>query len=220
MVIAVVVLVITNGTNLIVVIILDATFITALAPTFFDMPLLMLLSATPVSFLVMLQLIVLIALLHLPLLVYILHHRHHLSLLAICPLPPCTILIGTHTTHHVTHNGAALQDPTSPPAGNTSILIGNGDTMNITQTGTIPFKLGSNSFSLPNANHVPSACKNLLSVAKFTKDNFVHFCFDPNRFVISDLCTGVPLFQGLYRDGLYPISLSQPQAFLTSSSEL
>ncbi|KAF6159344.1 hypothetical protein GIB67_032115 [Kingdonia uniflora] len=115
----------------------------------------------------------------------------------------------TGATHHMTVNADALQNRV-PHTGNSSILLGNGDKLDISQTGNIPITLGSNKFQLNNVYHVPSMRKNLFSVAKFTADNFVRVSFDPYNFHISDLHSGVPLFQGQCRDGLYPLSVYLP----------
>ncbi|KAK0599292.1 hypothetical protein LWI29_004013 [Acer saccharum] len=100
------------------------------------------------------------------------------------------------------------------------LLACNGATLPITNTGNLPLSLGSKHLSLNNVFHVPSLNKNLLSVARFTNDNSVSFTFTPSRYIISDLNSGVPLFQGPCKDGLYPLSLSQPSALATSASNL
>lgn len=119
----------------------------------------------------------------------------------------------------MTGNAAALQNP-SPHSGNTSILLGNGDSLNIAHTGTIPLFFGSHSFPLRNVFHVPSLNKNLLSVAKFTRDNLVYFIFYPTGYQIYNLRTGSLLFQGPCKDGLYPLSFASPQALATFSSTI
>lgn len=78
--------------------------------------------------------------------------------------------------------------------------------LSILPTGNIILPLGTRSFQLRNVYHLPALCKNLLSVAKLTRDNNGRFSFDPNGYTISDLHTGLPLFQGLCKDGLYPLS--------------
>ncbi|KAK0580808.1 hypothetical protein LWI29_006492 [Acer saccharum] len=99
----------------------------------------------------------------------------------------------TCATHHMTNTAP----PDSVPfTGNTSVLLGNGASLPITNTGNIPVSLSSHKLSLNNVFHVPSLNKNLLSVACFTKDNSVSFTFTPSGYVISDLTSGVPLFQG------------------------
>ena len=107
-----------------------------------------------------------------------------------------------------------------PYRGPNFVQLGNGDSLNITSTGTIPISLNSIPFSLRNVFLVPSLRKNLLSVARFTHDNNVVLCFFLSFYCIYDLRSGSLLFQGPCRDGLYPLSLPSPQALAVSSSTL
>lgn len=66
--------------------------------------------------------------------------------------------------------------------------------------GTLIPVIGSNSTSFPTSrplslSHVlvvPYLIKSLISVRKFTRDNFVSLEFDPNGFCVKDLRTGHP----------------------------
>jgi len=111
-----------------------------------------------------------------------------------------------------------------PYGGPHNIYMGNGDSMSISHTSNLPFSLGSSTFTLQNVFHIPSICKNLLSVACFTKDNHVFFLFALDFYQIYCLCTGCLLFQGLYKDGLYPLNLSSvstsPQALASVHSSI
>ncbi|KAL5703600.1 hypothetical protein ACHQM5_022129 [Ranunculus cassubicifolius] len=111
-------------------------------------------------------------------------------------------------THHMTGDPRPLQNQV-PYTGADHVQLGNGATLPITHSGNIPLQIGSHSFQLRNVYHLPAMTKNLLSVAKFTRDNNVQFTFDSNGFTISDLHSGAPLFQGPCRDGLYPMSLAK-----------
>lgn len=95
----------------------------------------------------------------------------------------------------MTENDDAMQTRV-PHSGYNSVLLGNGDSLTISQTDSIPLTLGSHNFRLNNVYHVPSMRKNLLSVAKFTRDNSICFSFDPFGYIISHLKMSVPLFQG------------------------
>lgn len=121
----------------------------------------------------------------------------------------------TGATHHMTSN--AVNNPVPSP-GNNTVLLGNGDTVNIAHSGTLPLTLGSHSFQLNNVLHIPALRKNLISVNKFTNDNSVRFCVDPSGYQISDLTTGSSLFQGPCNDGLLPALSSSPQALAAISS--
>ncbi|KAK0578105.1 hypothetical protein LWI29_005179 [Acer saccharum] len=132
------------------------------------------------------------------------------------PSPPdLTWYPDTGATHHMT---STAPSDSVPFTGNTSILLGNGASLPITNTGNIPVSLGSQIFSLNNVFHVPSLNKNLLSVARFTKDNSVSFTFTPSGYIISDLTSGAPLFQGPCKDGLYPFLQPQPSALAATVS--
>ncbi|KAL5730343.1 hypothetical protein ACHQM5_003176 [Ranunculus cassubicifolius] len=124
-------------------------------------------------------------------------------------------------THHMTESADAMPYRTPYP-GNDSIFLGNGTSLNISHTGNIPLKLGTCTFHLKNAYHVPAMSTNLLSVAKFTKDNNVNVTFSPSSYSIHDSKSGALLFQGQCKDGLYPISSSttSPRALIASSSQL
>ncbi|KAK0605932.1 hypothetical protein LWI29_032358 [Acer saccharum] len=133
------------------------------------------------------------------------------------PPPDLTWYPDTGATHHMTST-----DPSDsvPYSGNTLVLLGNGASLPIINTGNIPVSLGSHTLSLNNVFHVLSLNKNLLSVARFTKDNSVIFTFTPSGYIISDLTSGVPLFQGQCKDGLYPFSQPQPCALATTASNI
>ena len=66
-------------------------------------------------------------------------------------------------------------------------------------------------FNLRKVLHVPSMKSNLLSVQRFCRDNHCSFSFNAYRFQIQDCHMGKPLYNGLSKDGLYPIhGLSLP----------
>ena len=86
-----------------------------------------------------------------------------------------------------------LSDP-QPYRGPHNVYMGDGSSMSISRTGSLPFPLGSSQFSLRNVFQIPSIRKNLLSVARFTKDNLVFFLFAPDYYQIYCLLTGRLLF--------------------------
>ncbi|XP_021832557.1 extensin-like [Prunus avium] len=85
---------------------------------------------------------------------------------------------------------APLQNP-YPYTGPHNDYMANGDSMNITHTGTLPLTLGSSHFRFPHVYRLPSLQKKLLSVAQFSKDH-----------------------HGPCEDGLYPV----PPASVSSST--
>jgi len=127
----------------------------------------------------------------------------------------------TGATHHMT---AMPINNSQPYGGPHNVYMGNGDSMSVSHTGNLPFSLGSSTFTLQNVFRIPSICKNLLSVARFTKDNHVFFLFAPDFYQIYCLRTGYLLFQGPCKDGLYPLNLSSvstsPQALASVHSSI
>lgn len=74
------------------------------------------------------------------------------------------------------------QNPSHP----TRVTVGNGSSVPVTRVGCTSL----HSFKLDNVLVVPSIVTNLLSVRRFTRDNFVSIKFDPFGFSIKDLWTG------------------------------
>ncbi|KAF8378519.1 hypothetical protein HHK36_029862 [Tetracentron sinense] len=111
----------------------------------------------------------------------------------------------TRATHHMIGDSHNMSQK-SEYGGSDQVMLGNGDFLPIKHTGTIILPTTSSSFHLSNVLHVPLMRKNLLSVARFTKDNSVSFTFFPRGFSINDLRSGSPLFQGRCEDGLFPIA--------------
>ncbi|KAI5316471.1 hypothetical protein L3X38_036178 [Prunus dulcis] len=107
-------------------------------------------------------------------------------------------------TNHMTHDARTFHSST-PYATSDQVVVGNGDTFPITHSGNLSFSSGSFVFRLSGVLCVPSLRKNLLSVAQFTHDFNVSITFFPWGYQIRDLQCGVVLFQGLCKDGLYPI---------------
>ncbi|XP_014496797.1 uncharacterized protein LOC106758379 [Vigna radiata var. radiata] len=60
--------------------------------------------------------------------------------------------------------------------------------------------------SLNNVLHAPQLVKNLVSVRKFTTDNFVFVEFDPFGFSVKDFLTGRPVMTCESQGELYPIT--------------
>ena len=125
----------------------------------------------------------------------------------------------TGATHHMT--AMPVQNP-QLYSGPHNVYMGNGDSMPVSHTGNLPLSLGSSHFTLYDVFRIPSIRKNLLSVARFTKDNLVFFLFAPDFYQIYCLRTGRLLFQGPCKDGLYPLNFSAisstPQALASIHS--
>jgi hypothetical protein len=83
--------------------------------------------------------------------------------------------------------------------------VGNGTGLSINHIGSAHLSCPNRSFILKNLLHVPSICKNLLSISKFAHDNSVFFEFHSSFFVIKDCRTRSILHQGPLKHGLYQL---------------
>jgi hypothetical protein len=70
--------------------------------------------------------------------------------------------------------------------GSDHLVVGNGQGLQISHTGTGTLFTPSHSLALNNVLCVPNIQKKLLSVQKFTTDNSVFFEFWPNFFIVKD----------------------------------
>ncbi|KAL9659823.1 hypothetical protein QQ045_024632 [Rhodiola kirilowii] len=102
----------------------------------------------------------------------------------------------TGATHHMTSSSIPESLPHTGPH---NVFMGNGDSLPISHTSNLPISLGSSKFNLYNVFLVPSLRKNLLSVARFTKDNLVFFLFAPTFYQIYCLLTGRLYFRAHVR---------------------
>jgi len=101
--------------------------------------------------------------------------------------------------------------------GQDQIRIGDGTGLNISHTGTALLPLSRRKFILNQLLHIPSICKNLLSVRKFALDNSVFFEFHSSYFLIKDKQTGMLLHHRHLKDGLYQL-LPSPSSSSSLSS--
>ena len=108
-------------------------------------------------------------------------------------------------SHHLTPDFSNLNMSSKSYSGTDQITIGNGQGLPISHIGNASLSTPNHSFSLKHVLYVPNACKNLLSVSQFAKDNSVFFEFYANFFFIKDLTTGRILHHGPLRQGLYPL---------------
>jgi hypothetical protein len=75
--------------------------------------------------------------------------------------------------------------------GSDQIRVENGTGLSINHIGSARISYPSRSFILKNLLHVPSICKNLLSVSKFAHDNSIFFEFHSSFFCYQGLPTQV-----------------------------
>lgn len=81
-------------------------------------------------------------------------------------------------------------------ASSNQVVVGNGASLPITQSGNISFSSGNFVFHLSDVLHVSSLCKNIFSVAQLTRDLLVRITFYPWGYNIYDLHSSAILFQG------------------------
>lgn len=113
----------------------------------------------------------------------------------------------------MTNNANALDNAT-PYSGNDGVIVGNGESLPITHTGSISVLNSFNSLSLRDILVAPELTKNLISISSLTLDLNCRVIFVASGFTIQDLQTGAVLGTGRHRNGLYVLNRGQ-QAFLT-----
>ncbi|KAG8472493.1 hypothetical protein CXB51_034175 [Gossypium anomalum] len=96
----------------------------------------------------------------------------------------------------------------SPYTGMDRVSMGNGASVSIAHIGSSSMMSGSRLLHLKNILHVPTVCKNLLSVGQFAKDNSVYFEFHPYMCFVKDIQTGTIPLVGHMHKGLYRFDVS------------
>lgn len=90
--------------------------------------------------------------------------------------------------NHMTNSQSCLSN-TMSCTGNDQVMLGDGKFLPIEQTGDAISDTNSAQFHLNDVLYVPSIKENLISIAKFTKENSVSFEFFPWGYQIKDLET-------------------------------
>jgi hypothetical protein len=85
------------------------------------------------------------------------------------------------------------------------IVVGNGSRLPILGYGRTHLGTPSVNFILTFVLHTPSLVSNLISVHKFTKDNWCSVEFDPFGFSMKDLITKAPILRSNSSGDLYPL---------------
>ena len=89
--------------------------------------------------------------------------------------------LDTGANSHVTPDYSQLHNPTSYSGADT-IIVGNGQSLPISNTGSGYVYTPTGTFSLSTLHHVPSLTSNLLSVYLFTKENNCTLLFNAHNF--------------------------------------
>lgn len=82
----------------------------------------------------------------------------------------------TDATHPMTSDARSMTS-TAGNGQHGQVVVGNGDALPIVDICNISFESGSYIFRLSQVLHVPTIRKILLSVSKFTRDNWVSLMF-------------------------------------------
>jgi len=118
-------------------------------------------------------------------------------------------------TAHITNSPRHLQQ-TKSYAGSDSVMVGNGNFLPITHTGSTSLVSTSGKLHLKDVLVCPLITKSLLSVSKVTKDYPYIFEFDCDEVRVRDKGTKKLLLQGSNRDGLYVLDKPKLQVFYSS----
>lgn len=120
----------------------------------------------------------------------------------------------TGASAHITNSPSHLQNAQAY-LGSDSVMVGNGEFLPITHTGSASICSSSGNLPLKDVLVCPNIAKPLLSVSKFTKDYPCAFDFDCNNVFVYDKATKKVLLRGRNTNGLYKLRGSQFQAFYT-----
>ncbi|KAG8479468.1 hypothetical protein CXB51_029816 [Gossypium anomalum] len=111
-------------------------------------------------------------------------------------------------TNHITSDMANLATASSY-TGTSQVSMGDGASVPIAHVGSSHFMAGSRLLRLQTVLHVPTVCKNLMSVGQFARDNAVYFEFHPYLCFVKDLQTKKTLLVGYMHKGLYRFDFSR-----------
>ena len=114
-------------------------------------------------------------------------------------------LTDTGFSDHVTLDLSQLSLTSQATAGHETDTVGNGQELPVIHVGNGKLQTPSHCFRLDNILRVLDLASNLLSVHKLYLQNNAFCYFDANQFLIVDLATRKVLYQGLSKDGVYPI---------------
>ena len=100
------------------------------------------------------------------------------------------------------------------------MTIGNGQKLHVTHIGSGELRTTSHNLRLDGILKDPDLASNLLTVHKLCLQNNAFYYFDAYRFFVQDLPTGKIIYEGLSKDGIYPIPASSSLDSSSSSSPL
>ena len=120
-------------------------------------------------------------------------------------------------TSHMTSDTEGVDQP-AVYFGNECVMVGNGQSLAISHTGSISSLVPSSPLLLSNVLVVPGIKKNLISISQLTKDNNCCVTFSSSGFTIQDRVTRVVLGVGRCENGLYVLDRRHHALVSTTSS--
>lgn len=119
--------------------------------------------------------------------------------------------LDTGASAHMFNNPGNLRS-IHPTSSSSQIVVGNGNLLPITHTGTGSIITSTSPIELRNVLLSPSLIKNLLSVRQLTRENPVSVEFDSFGFSIKDIRTGTAILRCDSDGDLYHVSTGSPHA--------
>ena len=110
----------------------------------------------------------------------------------------------TGATAHLASTSGILQSVFNTSTGNT-VTVGNGNTIPVLSTGYSSIPTQSRLLHLKNVLVAPNIVKNLVSVRRFTTDNWCSVEFDPFGFSVKDLQSRKIILRSDSQGDLYPV---------------
>jgi hypothetical protein len=123
----------------------------------------------------------------------------------------------TGATYHTTPNPGILTS-VRPPSSSlpSSIMVANGSCLSVTSVGAAG---PPGSFRIPDVLVAPSLVHNLLSIRRFTTDNYCSVEFDSSGLTVKDSTTRRPLLRCDSTGPLYTLRLPHATSSLSSSPD-
>ena len=129
---------------------------------------------------------------------------------------PTNWIMDSGAIHHITSDLSNLSLH-QPYHGGSEVMIADGSTVPIQQTGFSTLPTPTRPIALHNVLYVPHINKHLISVYRLCNSNGVSVEFFPSSFQVKDLKTGVRLLCGKAKAKLYEWPLSTPQVNAASA---
>ncbi|KAE8658547.1 hypothetical protein F3Y22_tig00116971pilonHSYRG00774 [Hibiscus syriacus] len=111
-------------------------------------------------------------------------------------------IIDSSSTHHVTLDADNVVGR-EEYIGQGKLMIGNGNDLSVSSIGHSRLHGCDHSLTLNNLLHVPYILKNLVSISKLAKDNYIFLEFYTHRCVVRDEVTRAVLLKRCEKYGLY-----------------